>query len=490
MSCHVSLRRAIALSISFQTWVFITGSSTVGDLTAEQFGGIDQDVDLTECGEEPEIDSLEFSLLQTSLEIIHEQPKRAAVVTAATPTAAATSSAEKQHAAVVMGQDEASSTWPVLAKSKHLNGSEPEISSSLNASHDDVFSGFQGFHHHAMSAFLALWGRFGGNSKQGTTAGVPMIVMFMLVFVVGVIFVIQMISIATEPKDAHPPMYGPSYGHSSYSLPPSRGYSRESPPFIKQVPTMSAQPSMRESFASHSPPFPVDRLREVSEFDAASPYEGNHFVHPQSAGFPPPSRPRTDVSVEASHSPDAICPALILPHGEAQFSIPEISLIKLMRGEYPVAILGPSGKPLLHARIPTMTIGGEGHGGHWLELSTTASSRYPHASIGPLRLDPGSVPSAVEIRGPRGDHYGKLQPSGSGWEALHRDRLVLLVRAVPEGLQAISGNNIIAKVTPDSPKGDLKVQVNPGVDALLVLLCMLAVVLMSPELVGMRPRGA
>jgi len=69
--------------------------------------------------------------------------------------------------------------------------------------------------------------------------------------------------------------------------------------------------------------------------------------------------------------------------------------------------------------------------------------------------------------------------------------MVLFIDTAQQG-QALSASaasgGVVASATPTfGPDGEaLRVQVHPGVDALLYLLCMLAVVLMSPELAGLR----
>ncbi|CAJ1451880.1 unnamed protein product, partial [Effrenium voratum] len=50
--------------------------------------------------------------------------------------------------------------------------------------------------------------------------------------------------------------------------------------------------------------------------------------------------------------PPPICPSLSLLQGAAQFRIPLLFLDKLRAGTFPMQILGPSGKPLLHAWLP------------------------------------------------------------------------------------------------------------------------------------------
>jgi len=153
-----------------------------------------------------------------------------------------------------------------------------------------------------------------------------------------------------------------------------------------------------------------------------------------------------------------------------------------------VQILGPSGRPLLHARLPT--VGPDAPGGprpgRWLELSTTPRSRYPHACVGPLPLG-APANEVVEIRGPRGDAYGTLEWRGTDWCAKRNGRIVLIVEKSDRGGLSASAQSgsYIAQATPDADADLVRVQVSPGVDALLTLLCMLAVMLMTPEAAGL-----
>jgi len=379
-----------------------------------------------------------------------------------------------------------------------------------------------------------------------------MILLFMVAFLIGAVFVIQVVSIATEPKEADAPV-----GASLSSLPLGRPRQDRGPRYPGAVPTSSLMPpgtgsdhvhSARESFASQvsglSPMYPQQDMPAPSPATHRA-SEGALFPMPRSSGsggaqrtldyyppggaYQPPEgssgaletpfsrTSRTDTSLEgASRLPDAICPALILPHAEAQFCLTLESLRRLSAGKCPVQILGPSRKPLLHARLPAAPPGAPpatatgGGATCWLELSTTATTKYPHACVGPLRL-PGSEPGGggaggrqtLEIRGPRGDKYGTLDQNGSGWSAMHGGRMVLFINIAPQGnaLTATSmSSNPVATANlipaadaaaPGRPTSEadgpaLKVQVQPGVDALLYLLCMLAVVLVAPELAALR----
>mmetsp|Transcript_68439 Transcript_68439/g.120893 ORF Transcript_68439/g.120893 Transcript_68439/m.120893 type:complete len:461 (-) Transcript_68439:46-1428(-) len=227
-----------------------------------------------------------------------------------------------------------------------------------------------------------------------------------------------------------------------------------------------------------------------------------------------------------AHAP-AICPALILPHGAAQFRIPMESITRLRTGQFPMQILGPSGRPLLHAWLPVCSMppdvqqwGGLSKVGHQLQLTTTSTSRHPHASIGPLPLveqttsssllqnyaspqakTRGKVP--IEIFGPSSARYGTLTRSFDKWHVYYRavdgpENLVLILHSstgfpsfaayTPDGHQVASAMQ--SSSSPESSTDMLTISVSQGADALLTLLSMLAVVLSSMEYVDTRPSAS
>jgi len=229
-------------------------------------------------------------------------------------------------------------------------------------------------------------------------------------------------------------------------------------------------------------------------------------------------------SSSATPRGDAICSALIL--GKAHFVVPMEAIRKLSAGQSPVEILGPSSRALLHARLPNFPVGGpnepgggDGAGGgalgRWLELTTTSKSRYPHACIGPLVL--GSVSrEPLQIRGPRSEYYGTLVLVRPGcWQAQRNPRAVLTLSLLPPPSAAASSGGAAPgqgsafsglRFGAASPAGSglaigavatvalggvdgqaLEVKVAPGVDALLTLLCALAVLLMAPEQIRRGP---
>lgn len=202
--------------------------------------------------------------------------------------------------------------------------------------------------------------------------------------------------------------------------------------------------------------------------------------------------------------PPSICPALLLPHGAAQFQIPSDHLSRLRAGQFPVQILGPSGRPLLHAWLPIRGMEDEkgqigfNKVGRWLQLTTSANTRYPHASIGPLPYQTPVGRQALEIYGPSNTKYGTLRRDKDKWHVCYSagagpEQLLLSMHAATplpgfsassaEGKQmALASHNLLG--TGMASAETLTINVEPGCDALLTLISMLAVVLSMFEQVS------
>lgn len=219
------------------------------------------------------------------------------------------------------------------------------------------------------------------------------------------------------------------------------------------------------------------------------------------AGPEPGLLPQFGADVPTAPAPP-ICERLILPHGAAQFRIPLEALDRLRAGTFPVPILGLSGRqPLLHAWLPlcTKTPRGtaQGHGqsqiGHLLQLTTTPATRHPHASIGLLHLGAMAQRAPTEIFGPSNQKYGSMTRSNDKWQVHHHsdgsEQLVMTMRTstaflgfsayAPDGRQLASATRISLNGGPNADT--LAISASPGTDALLALLCILAVVLSMME---------
>jgi len=196
-----------------------------------------------------------------------------------------------------------------------------------------------------------------------------------------------------------------------------------------------------------------------------------------------------------------ICARLILPHGAAQFRIPLEAVDRLRSGNFPVPILGLSGRaPLLHAWLPLCTKTPRNTGehtpsqvGHLLQLTTTHTARHPHASIGLLHLGAVAQRAPTEIFGPQNQKYGSMTRTNDKWQVHYHsegsEQLVMTMRTstaflgfsayAPDGRQLASAARISLNGGPQADT--LAISASPGADALLALLCILAVVLSMME---------
>mmetsp|Transcript_686 Transcript_686/g.1156 ORF Transcript_686/g.1156 Transcript_686/m.1156 type:complete len:446 (-) Transcript_686:160-1497(-) len=337
-------------------------------------------------------------------------------------------------------------------------------------------------------------------SDPSSLGGIPALLVFMLAAIVMVVFVVQTISFSVEDKvtkEDDPKMAGwgyerfraansrdwntalrPSPGNPYTTFGPD-GQERDTVGAPSSLPPLTVPHSQRSSMASR----PVSQATLGRQ--ALTSYSTQH-LEPRSLDPRSSEAMRTGSLPRSSQAglPDtaAMCPNLILAHAEAQFSIPTESLRILRTGSGPVGVLGgQTGRPLLHARFSPPS---DGSGGLWLELSTTATSRFPHCSAGPLRLpfsQRSGENSLLEIRGPKGDTFGKLAQARGGWQLTRNSQLTMSFASDPRGLAlvATAEGQSIATV---SGHGDdaLRIQVSPGVDPLLTLLCMLAITLLSP----------
>jgi len=189
----------------------------------------------------------------------------------------------------------------------------------------------------------------------------------------------------------------------------------------------------------------------------------------------------------SSSSIPHICPALILPGNDAPlFRVPVSSIKQLQSSgnDNAAEILGPSGRPLLHARcIRTASHPGIGKAypdmGPWLEVSTTPKSRHPHATIGPLQDMQGYGEQALAIYGPGCVLYGSMGMQNDVWRVNYQgEHLFRIVGPGPDYLlcaTSLKNENIATMVKSEGGKDSLVLRANPGEDVLLAMTCMLAV---------------
>eukprot|EP00448_Togula_jolla_P037454 CAMPEP_0170624480 /NCGR_PEP_ID=MMETSP0224-20130122/30252_1 /TAXON_ID=285029 /ORGANISM="Togula jolla, Strain CCCM 725" /LENGTH=484 /DNA_ID=CAMNT_0010950999 /DNA_START=70 /DNA_END=1524 /DNA_ORIENTATION=+ len=198
-------------------------------------------------------------------------------------------------------------------------------------------------------------------------------------------------------------------------------------------------------------------------------------VPPTSSGDGESIAPASAPSVNVA--PPALCPALVLPQCEAWFAV---SVEKLMEGIGSFDVLGLSGNPLLRANVRHSQ-----GGGRTIEVSMMPGNPML-ASIGtPTEASCG--PGVLEVRNSTGWLYGYLKPTARREYALVcDDKTVLTLNSDDHGrlvLCAAGSSSPLARASKGMEGGvfvnaeHLQVRVDPGVDAVLMLCCVLAVVL-------------
>lgn len=191
-----------------------------------------------------------------------------------------------------------------------------------------------------------------------------------------------------------------------------------------------------------------------------------------------------DIFTEKS-MPPPLCPNVVLPNCEVRVGVPMHELGKInMEGE--LTIVGLSGNPLLRAALR------KAEGGRVLEISMPEPRSAPRAVVGPTIQDTiGSDKTrsrAVRICGMKGAFYGMLEMRSTGACYVIKDgQTVLVIDGDSESLQLAiksgQGAPLAAVTCSSEPFGGaehLEIRVQPGVDTVLVLACVLSVVLLSP----------
>lgn len=426
---------------------------------------VQADCDVDVSSHEEDAETLEFSLLQTSLQLASE---RNTLPAAGTPV----------------------KTWP-----RNATVSFVDLSSVAGATQRFGREIAEQLHRPA-SLLRSLV------EEPSALNGIPALMVFMLAAVVMVVCLVQFISIAfedrsVESKGADQQMPRESFysrtggpansGDWRSALAPAPGNPYSAPFFgadgqeqstLGTLPPATLPMSSRPSL--HAP-------ATHQSLGAASPF-GRSDQAPGSSSIQRAEALRTGSVSSSSRAarPDvaAMCPNLILPFAEAQFSIPADNLAKLVGGSGPVSVLGgQTGRPLLHARFGSPPARRQGT---WVQLSTVSTSRFPHCSAGPLLLNSSSSQTKLEIHGPK-DCYGTLEETAGAWYLRRMSgELVMSFALGPRGvgLSAKVDGQAIATAEPEG-NAALRVQVSAGNDPLLTLICMLAILLISPSISGL-----
>lgn len=185
--------------------------------------------------------------------------------------------------------------------------------------------------------------------------------------------------------------------------------------------------------------------------------------------------------------PPPLCPTLVMPVCEARFGIPMYELAQLA-AEGEVNIVGLSGNPLLRAVV--RKIGNA----RTLEITMPEQNSAPRATITPSMMELAGHSQlgcrALEIRGMRGSFYGVLEMRSSGaCYVIKEGQTVMMIDGDAESLQlsikSSTGLQLASVRCSAEPFGGVdhvEIRVEPGVDTVLVLAVVLAVLLLSPYL--------
>lgn len=184
-----------------------------------------------------------------------------------------------------------------------------------------------------------------------------------------------------------------------------------------------------------------------------------------------------------------ICPSLILPHTEARFMIQMDQLLRLKTG--PVSILGTSGRKLLHALVCDSP-----DSRRCLMLASCGCEDDPRTCIFTPQREERS--QALEVFGKSGKFYGWLEFQGRNQAVLSysgtdgEQKPVLQIEMSNQQDLRMSASTIDGRILASAGKSvgavsqqlegsdAWKMQVKPGVDAVLITSCMLALVLFGP----------
>lgn len=185
--------------------------------------------------------------------------------------------------------------------------------------------------------------------------------------------------------------------------------------------------------------------------------------------------------------PPPLCPSLVMPICEARFGIPMYELAELS-AEGELNVVGLSGNPLLKAVIRKIGTA------RTLEISMPDHHSAPRATISPPTQElagHGQQGSrALEIRGMYGSFYGMLEMRSTGaCYVVRNSETVLTIDGDAESLQLSIKSSVglqLASVRcsaePFGGVDHVEIRVEPGVDTVLVLAVVLAVLLLSPYL--------
>jgi len=192
--------------------------------------------------------------------------------------------------------------------------------------------------------------------------------------------------------------------------------------------------------------------------------------------------PMLETATPQAGLPPPLCPNVVLPNCEVRVGVPMHELGKVS-SEGELTIVGLSGNPLLRAVLQNT------EAGRTLEISMPEPRSAARAVVGPCVQDArGQKSRAVRICGMKGAFYGMLEMRSSGACYVTKEgQTVLIIDGDSEHLHLMiksgHGDHLAAVTCSSEPFGGsehLEIRVQPGVDTVLVLACVLSVVLLSP----------
>lgn len=177
----------------------------------------------------------------------------------------------------------------------------------------------------------------------------------------------------------------------------------------------------------------------------------------------------------------ALCPLLVLPACESHFAVP-FAMLRISSVPFEFDIVGLSLTPLLHTCVKQA-----GSGGRCLEISMVKhyswNGNSPHATVLPI-AEAGNGKNAFEVLGHGRQVFGTLQLEEPGDPARYvltrRDQLVLTIHKDEQGRMIRVTNSTggavcsVERVDDFGGAEHLQFRVPPGIDAVLVLSCVLA----------------
>jgi len=244
-------------------------------------------------------------------------------------------------------------------------------------------------------------------------------------------------------------------------------------------------PLRPQGIGSVSRPSPMNSQLPSQQGNLRTPLASSVSLQATKASDGPEVGGKTDGTIDLP----PICPSLILPHTEARFMIQMDHLLRVATG--PINILGTSGRKLLHALVCDSP-----DGRRCLMLASCGCEDDPRTCIfTPQTAEPSQ---ALEIFGKAGKFYGWLEFPGGNQAVLsfsgdsgvqkpvlqiemgNQQDLRMSASTMDGRLLASAGRNVGVGGRQFEGNDSWKMQVKPGVDAVLITSCMLSLTLLRP----------